>query len=259
MITYFQKIRHKLLTENRLSKYLLYAVGEIILVVIGIMIAVSANNYSEKKKAIQQSNLYLTDMLEDLASDTAYLNKMIANLENQLKIEEWLLNKNNFSEKDVDSLRLSVSNVDWTFSLNDRSYRNIQSSANTKLVGYEHLYSEVSKYYHVTKARISLNNETELLQSSQKSTFDEVLSNNLLITSRQYLDYSGIQVKLGFPESTKHGDLDAIFSSLSEIGTKNGLYDKFARHNFIFTTVFMCNFEAKNLIRKIQNELNNEE
>ena len=50
MIKFFRKIRQRLLTENKFSKYLLYAIGEIILVVIGILIALQVNNYNEAKK-----------------------------------------------------------------------------------------------------------------------------------------------------------------------------------------------------------------
>ena len=49
MIKFFRKIRQKLLTENKLSKYLIYAIGEIILVVIGILIALSINNWNEDR------------------------------------------------------------------------------------------------------------------------------------------------------------------------------------------------------------------
>ena len=50
MIKFFRKIRQRLLTENRLGKYLLYAIGEILLVVIGILIALSINNWNEERK-----------------------------------------------------------------------------------------------------------------------------------------------------------------------------------------------------------------
>ncbi len=50
MINFFRKIRQKLLTENKFSKYLLYAIGEITLVVIGILIALQINNWNENKK-----------------------------------------------------------------------------------------------------------------------------------------------------------------------------------------------------------------
>ena len=44
MIRFFRKIRQRLLTENKFSKYLIYAIGEILLVVIGILIALNINN-----------------------------------------------------------------------------------------------------------------------------------------------------------------------------------------------------------------------
>ena len=47
MIKFFRKIRQKLLMENKTSKYFKYAIGEIILVVIGILIALSLNNWKE--------------------------------------------------------------------------------------------------------------------------------------------------------------------------------------------------------------------
>ena len=50
MIKFFRKIRQRLLTENKLSKYLLYAIGEIILVVIGILLALQINNWNENNK-----------------------------------------------------------------------------------------------------------------------------------------------------------------------------------------------------------------
>jgi hypothetical protein len=52
MIKFFRKIRQKMLTENKFSKYLLYAIGEITLVVIGILIALSVNNSNEIKNAL---------------------------------------------------------------------------------------------------------------------------------------------------------------------------------------------------------------
>ena len=50
MIKFFSRIRKRLLTENKFSKYLLYAVGEIILVMVGILLALQVNNWNEEKK-----------------------------------------------------------------------------------------------------------------------------------------------------------------------------------------------------------------
>lgn len=59
MLKFFRKIRQSLMAENRFSKYVLYAIGEIVLVVIGILIAVQINNWNEKQKAeLKQRNLF---------------------------------------------------------------------------------------------------------------------------------------------------------------------------------------------------------
>ena len=66
-----------MLTENKFSKYLIYAIGEIILVVIGILIALQINNWNENKKlnAIKDNN-YI-QLLEDLKTDKEYIEGLI--------------------------------------------------------------------------------------------------------------------------------------------------------------------------------------
>ena len=59
MIKFFRKIRQKMLTENKFSKYLLYAIGEIVLVVIGILIALQVNNMNEVEKVKDKEVIYL--------------------------------------------------------------------------------------------------------------------------------------------------------------------------------------------------------
>jgi hypothetical protein len=65
MIKFFRRFRQKLLTENKFSKYLIYAIGEIILVVIGILIALQINNWNENRKAKRVEKITLTQLLED--------------------------------------------------------------------------------------------------------------------------------------------------------------------------------------------------
>ena len=69
MIKFFRKIRQKLLSENKFSKYLLYAVGEIILVVIGILIALQINNWNEQQKRQQEQKVVLEALLGDFKTN----------------------------------------------------------------------------------------------------------------------------------------------------------------------------------------------
>ena len=61
MIKFFRKIRQDLLRDNKIGDYLKYAVGEIVLVVIGILIALSINNWNESRKNdLEQALLVLS-------------------------------------------------------------------------------------------------------------------------------------------------------------------------------------------------------
>ncbi|WP_044103819.1 DUF6090 family protein [Neolewinella persica] len=66
MIKFFRKIRQKLLSENKVSRYLIYAIGEIVLVVIGILIALQINNWNENRKSQLKSYDYLKRLKVDL-------------------------------------------------------------------------------------------------------------------------------------------------------------------------------------------------
>ncbi len=66
MIQFFRKIRQNLLLEGKTGKYLKYAIGEIVLVVIGILIALQINNWNENRKRNMEEVLILNSLHEDL-------------------------------------------------------------------------------------------------------------------------------------------------------------------------------------------------
>jgi hypothetical protein len=76
MIKFFRKIRQKMLTENKFSKYLIYAIGEIILVVIGILIALAINNWNEESKIQKSINNHLTILKQNLLEDQIQLKEL---------------------------------------------------------------------------------------------------------------------------------------------------------------------------------------
>ena len=252
---FFKRIRQTFLKENKLKKYLIYDIGEIILVVIGILIALGANNYNENNKARAQSKEFLKDMVEDLASDTVYLSNMLPTLEKQLSYEDWLINTSTIELSDIDSLKAAVNNVKWTFLINNRSFQNIQNSDGNTLSGYEHLYSAISDYYTIVNNKVVFNNEIEIQKSTTKDAFEEVIYQNLFISTKQYDDYSGFKVGIDLNTPLLVGDFGEIQKSLSEISTKNSLYERYTRHNFQYLTLYFCDLEAKKLIHLIQENL----
>ncbi|MET1258290.1 DUF6090 family protein [Flagellimonas sp. DF-77] len=78
MIKFFRRIRKRLLNDNKFSKYLLYAVGEIILVVIGILIALQVNNWNDARLERNKEQEYLIEIKQNLEKDTTNINQAIA-------------------------------------------------------------------------------------------------------------------------------------------------------------------------------------
>jgi len=73
MIKFFRHIRKNLLEEGKTTKYLKYAIGEIILVVIGILIALQVNNWNENRLEQSRIKEYARSLVQDLNSDIAML------------------------------------------------------------------------------------------------------------------------------------------------------------------------------------------
>jgi hypothetical protein len=73
MIKFFKKIRQNLLMENKTGKYFKYAIGEIILVVIGILIALQINNWNDYRKERNEEKIILVALLQEFKNSKVSL------------------------------------------------------------------------------------------------------------------------------------------------------------------------------------------
>tara|TARA_R110001592_G_scaffold328230_1_gene609676 strand:+ start:1071 stop:1838 length:768 start_codon:yes stop_codon:yes gene_type:complete len=114
MIKFFRKIRQNLLIENKFSKYLLYAIGEIVLVVVGILIALQINNnnnYNEQRSLEQE---YLLSLQTEFEINLNKINESIQGNEKRIKAFDFLLtlfNKNvldTVSNKDISQMFVPI-------------------------------------------------------------------------------------------------------------------------------------------------------
>ncbi len=77
MIKFFRRIRQKLLAEKIFNKYLVYAIGEIILIVIGILIALQISNWNEIKKIRSSEQHYLLSLKTEFNFNKVELEKIM--------------------------------------------------------------------------------------------------------------------------------------------------------------------------------------
>ena len=128
MIKFFRKIRQNLLSEGKAMQYFKYAIGEIILVVIGILIALQINNWNENRQAKRLVSSHLASIREDLKLD---LKQIETNAESLKTHEEATLNIKDFLDDKnllIDSTKLSkgfmLLHLFREFSPNKTAYKN---------------------------------------------------------------------------------------------------------------------------------------
>ncbi len=153
MIKFFRKIRRQLLSENKFSKYLLYAIGEIILVVIGILIALQVNNWNLNRKTQEKEQTYLKEIQNNLQQDSLRLQAVLDFNKNKAKIVDNMLQI--FVDTLTNEARFQIFNKyanDFTFyEVFDPvrlAFNNMLSAENIDLITNSDLRQALSAYYN---------------------------------------------------------------------------------------------------------------
>ena len=152
MIKFFRKIRFNLMEQNKTGKYLKYAIGEILLVVIGILIALWINNANQNYKNGQLARTYLSDFKRDLEADIKTLDERI--LKNLKQIQN-IDSIRNYTSGRVQSAPKTNDFFPWVNSLMNESYfvpekttiRQFVSSNSSHLITLKVLKDKLFSYY----------------------------------------------------------------------------------------------------------------
>ena len=177
MIKFFRKIRQKMLTENKFSKYLLYAIGEIVLVVIGILIALQINNWNENKKSKSQLDNIYNEVELNLKSDLTNIDDVITQYEKlELRLEKMItneyssipldsINTNNYS--DFIPSKRDINNF-IAFEIQDKGLGLIKTYNDFNTSGNKELTNEIIQFYNIGE---SLN---MVLNKLKEESFDNI-------------------------------------------------------------------------------------
>ena len=129
MTPFFRKIRKHLADDNKPIKYLRYAIGEIVLVVIGILIALSINNWNEQRKSRLQEVNILTKLNTDLKANLIEIEGLKDLTEKRIKASQTILNYFEEHKAIDDSLKHSFEliNNDDLFNNANTTYKYIEN------------------------------------------------------------------------------------------------------------------------------------
>ena len=151
MIKFFRHIRQRFVLENRFSKYFLYAIGEIILVVIGILIALSINTWNEKEKNEKEARFQLSKLKDNLKSDKVTIKEAIASdsisIENLIFCVDVLSNKINSSREQFIYHFQDIYNTN-SFNPGRGAFDGLISSGKIELISDQELLDALFSYYN---------------------------------------------------------------------------------------------------------------
>jgi hypothetical protein len=171
MVKFFRKVRLNTIKESNITKYLLYACGEIILVVIGILIALQINNSNEDRKKRQVEISYLERLMIDLRDNEKLWSDFYGIKQKQLEAANIFLNFSFRKDKDsVFNIMPYFSSIfNWTdININQVTFDEMVSSGNLDMISND---SIKIKLLELNKHYISILN----LQDKEKESHDRLL------------------------------------------------------------------------------------
>lgn len=151
MITFLRKIRRSLIGSGHVKKYTLYAIGEILLVMIGILLALQVNNWNEERKARQLELVTLTELRKNIEANANEIEEKFKDVNTRLNAIKIILNS--FSNQTAldDSLN---KHFGWAMiydriNLHVGTYESLISSG-SQIISDEELRFEISTYFDAT-------------------------------------------------------------------------------------------------------------
>jgi hypothetical protein len=150
MIKFVRNIRQNLLSDGKTGKYLKYAIGEIFLVVLGILIALSINNWNEDRKTANTEIEYLIRLRSDLANDTVYYHRRIKYAERVIADHKKAFQIAHTEIKSPRHFFESFNNLEWSsefLSIRDITFNEMRNAGQLNIIRNDKVKTEILEFY----------------------------------------------------------------------------------------------------------------
>jgi len=177
MIKFFKNIRRGLIQDNRFTKYLLYAIGEIVLVMIGILLAFQVNSWKDRQTRAAKEISYLKEIRSNLLDDKRNLDSVVAFNEYKAKVTDSMFSALEMYSNPEQYMPIIIPYM-YTlteyeiFEPNRIAFNNMLAAENIDLITNDNLKKHLSQHY--------------------KKELDRTAQENVKQRSRQFGDYVAV-------------------------------------------------------------------
>lgn len=247
MIKFFRKIRQTLLSEGKTRAYVKYALGEVILVVIGILIALQINNWNNNNQQRKIEIKYLIEIKENLKNDLSDVEFNIDFNKSKSQSNRIILQFLNGKTKYVDSLEFHFSNLMFTTRTlaNMSAYESLKSRG-LEIVTNDSLRLKITKLY-----------EFDYYNTIDFETKDDhVFQYQILIPEvTKALNIIEFNVNSGLPAGSAVPINKELF--MSNYSLKNALMVNYTLRQYMINSYMGLKEDIESVIEQIEKELKN--
>ena len=203
----FRKFRFQQIKSERIIKYLLYAFGEIILVVIGILLALQINSWNQNRLERKKELGYLNEIKANIVSDSIKLQEVIAfNLE-KIAIYDTIVKSFDIHNPPKDLNNYILTKVPFIaefgiYTINSTAFNNMNSADNISIISSFELRQKLTSYYAVDP-------ETEQEKIKLKTRELTTYLNPKILSKETAKNFLGVETMLPSLEAN-HFQKDAI-------------------------------------------------
>jgi len=249
MTPFFRRIRQKLANENKFLKYSRYAIGEIVLVVIGILIALSINNWNEERINKKRSIDYMESLVEDLASDIIQYNINISSYTTDINNNKRLFVNEDYKMLAADSILKLVNIFYMPNKITKQTYEKIKNAGLSESLGTELVNNAINDYYN-----LEINYYESLLQWDKEYSIQyyNFWFYNKNFESSSTRGYSSSTLPFLASEQKRKNDLIKLIESTQG---RNHLRQAIERHEHTLRRVKEVKAVAESMVNIIDKEL----
>lgn len=157
MLNFFRNIRKQLASDGKSLRYLRYAIGEIVLVVIGILIALQINNWNEEKKERKLGVVVLHDIRDNIIRNNELIQDAINSIDSinisTNVIRDYLMSDDHPSSDFYNHIGQALRSGTFLFRLNSDGYESLKSTG-FAILGNENLKDQILNLFEVTYGEV---------------------------------------------------------------------------------------------------------
>jgi len=235
--------------KNKTGKYLKYAIGEIILVVIGILIALTINNWNQERLNQRRAEGYLKSLAEDLKADIAQYNHNIKFYEQDLDYNKRFFINADYKKLETDSIFKLIRGYYQLNRTTTHTYERIKNAGLIESLGTEEINKALNNYYN-----LELSYYDGLLQwdKENSSKYQDFWSYNNNFEAGSLRDYGTNLLPFKDSPAKRKEDLIKLIESTQG---RNYLRNAIIRHEHTLKKVQELKATTQNLLNLINIEI----